>query len=134
MKPNKYIFEEKKQQQRKQRVCVCVRRTDDGEVDAAVARRRLAEVDAAAVEAGVELADAVHGQRRRPVQRVEEGAPAQRLLVRPVARSRGEPVPSVVPERRAKIEKQNFFFKKFISRVEIEAETVGSPTWGSRPT
>ena len=73
--------------------------TDDGQVDAAVARRRLFEIYAAPVESGVRFADVVDAQSGRFQQGVEVGRTAEHRLVRPMARRLGQSSASVVPAR-----------------------------------
>jgi len=57
--------------------------TDDGQVDELVARGRVREVNATAVEAGIGSAGAVDAQKGREGLRAEVGAAAQTLRICP---------------------------------------------------
>lgn len=59
--------------------------TDDREVDLSVARGRLLEVDAAAVDPAVRVLDALQGELGGSVARAEEGATSQDGVLWPVA-------------------------------------------------
>ena len=91
------------------------KRTDDGEVDAAITRGRLLEVDAAAVETGVHFTDIIDAQSGRMMDRVEESPPAQCVLIRPVARTAGKTVPRVVPNSfLGSISFKNYYFNTIL--------------------
>lgn len=73
--------------------------TDYCEIDAAVARGRALEIDAAPVQSGVRFSHVVDHETGGLLERVEVGALAEHLVVGPRFRPVGVLVASVVPVR-----------------------------------